>query len=78
MNDEPMIVKAEPLEDISLADSMKTIDELESLYAFLHLEWKEANEYLTDLGFPPHIEDEYGDKVFVKLEERIRMVVDGK
>lgn len=73
MSDKPMIVKAEPLENIPLADSMKTLNEVEELLAFVSTEWREASAYLTELGYPTHVDDE-----FMKMEDRIRMAVDGK
>jgi hypothetical protein len=74
MTDGPMIIGVEPL-DADIPQIIEMTNQLEEVLIFYQAEWIAANELLEGLGYPSHPKDEYGDGVFMKLEERIRRAV---
>lgn len=74
MSSDPMIIGIEPL-DADIPQIIEMTNQLEEVLIFYQAEWIAANELLTSLGYPSHPEDEHGDGVFMKLEERIRRAV---
>ena len=68
---EPIITHSErePTEQLSVKDFTE-------MFEFLSDEWKAADTYLEQLGFPAQTKDEYGQFLYQTLVQRITMALE--
>ena len=50
--------------------------EFAEMFEFLHDEWLEADKFLEDRGIPAHSDDEFGQRQFRTLKQRIKLAID--